>query len=209
MKTLQNSLFMMRSRHSRRRPGLCVRLYGDEDESPGRKLFKLIQPLAALLHALHGRLSYIMMFGKNGLITRAFCTQKSIFSAGTGCGSRRPSRFPCGLPRHGGVLQSISRCSNTRGAISRDGLHAVPDHHLSAREAGVAGAALLVAIQVLADFGNPIIISGSFPVSRPRPECASRVGPTSAGAAILSILLLLPSFGIFLLQRYWVAGAPM
>jgi len=69
---------------------------------------------------------------------------------------------------------------------------------------GVAGAALLVAIYVLADFGNPIMIAGSFIVLPT--EAWYRVSGWGdvTGAAVLTSILLLPAFFFFVFQRYWV-----
>jgi len=69
---------------------------------------------------------------------------------------------------------------------------------------GVAGAALLVAIYVLADFGNPIMIAGSFTVLPT--EAWARVSGWGdvTGAAVLTSILLMPAFLFFLFQRYWV-----
>jgi iron(III) transport system permease protein len=69
---------------------------------------------------------------------------------------------------------------------------------------GVAGAALLVAIQVLADFGNPIMISGDFSVLATEAWMRVEGWADISGAAVLSLLLLVPSFLIFMFQRYWV-----
>ena len=68
---------------------------------------------------------------------------------------------------------------------------------------GVAGAALLVSILVLADFGNPIMIAGDFPVLATEAWVRFEWGDVR-GVAVLSSLLLIPSFFLFLVQRYWV-----
>jgi iron(III) transport system permease protein len=68
----------------------------------------------------------------------------------------------------------------------------------------VAGAALLVAIYVLADFGNPVMIAGHYTVLPT--EAWARISGWGdvTGAAVLSSVMLIPAFGLFLAQRYWV-----
>src|SRR3972149_341922 len=72
------------------------------------------------------------------------------------------------------------------------------------RRRGVAGAALLVAIYILADFGNPVMIAGHYTVLPT--EAWARISGWGdvTGAAGLSSVLLVPAFGPFPAQRYWV-----
>lgn len=70
---------------------------------------------------------------------------------------------------------------------------------------GLAGAALLVAISVLADFGNPIIIAGNYSLL-PTEAYMQIVGWYNLpNAAVLAVVLLVPTLGLFLLQRRWMA----
>ncbi|MDQ7844883.1 MAG: iron ABC transporter permease, partial [Armatimonadota bacterium] len=69
---------------------------------------------------------------------------------------------------------------------------------------GIANAFLLVAIESLADFGNPIIIGGGKPFLATEVFFAiiGRFNPNEA--AVYGVVLLLMTLSIFLLQRYWV-----
>jgi iron(III) transport system permease protein len=69
---------------------------------------------------------------------------------------------------------------------------------------GVAGAALLVAISALADFGNPIIIAGNFSLL-PSEAYMQIVGWYSLpAAAVLAMVLIVPTALLYIIQQYWV-----
>jgi hypothetical protein len=71
---------------------------------------------------------------------------------------------------------------------------------------GLASAALLVGIYTLSDFGNPMLVGGSFKVLAT--ETYTQItgwGDIGMTAALRSALLL-PSLILFVLQRYWVEG---
>jgi iron(III) transport system permease protein len=69
---------------------------------------------------------------------------------------------------------------------------------------GVANAFLLVAIESLADFGNPIIVGGGAPFLATEVFFAiiGRFNPNEA--AVYGVTLLGMTLSIFLIQRYWV-----
>lgn len=70
---------------------------------------------------------------------------------------------------------------------------------------GVAGAGLLVAISVLADFGNPIIIAGNFSLL-PSEAYMQIVGWYSLpAAAVLATVLIIPTALLYIIQQYWVS----
>ncbi len=69
---------------------------------------------------------------------------------------------------------------------------------------GIASSFLLLFVEALADLGNPLVMGGNYEV------LATRVYVTiiglydTTGAAVLSIILLVPSLTVFLVQRYWI-----
>lgn len=69
---------------------------------------------------------------------------------------------------------------------------------------GVANAALLVAINVLADFGNPIMIAGSFSVLPTEAYMQISGWYDLSAAAVLCTVLLIPAFAFFIAQNYWL-----
>jgi iron(III) transport system permease protein len=104
-----------------------------------------------------------------------------------------------------GVLQSIAPSLEHAGRnLGATGFKLFRTITFPLARPGVAGAALLVSIQVLADFGNPIMIAGDFSVLATEAWLRVEGWGDVRGAAVLSSLLLLPSFFLFIVQRYWV-----
>ncbi|MBL8131395.1 MAG: iron ABC transporter permease, partial [Anaerolineae bacterium] len=69
---------------------------------------------------------------------------------------------------------------------------------------GIASSFLLLFVEAIADLGNPLVIGGNYEV------LATRIYVTiiglyeTTGAAVLSIILLVPSLTVFMIQRYWI-----
>ncbi|MBI3962868.1 MAG: iron ABC transporter permease, partial [Deinococcus sp.] len=75
---------------------------------------------------------------------------------------------------------------------------------------GVAGAGLLVAIYILADFGNPLILTKfNFPLlaTEAYDSLVSDAASANAlpNAAVLASALIVPALVLFFLQRFWVS----
>lgn len=70
---------------------------------------------------------------------------------------------------------------------------------------GIASSFLLLFVEAIADLGNPLVMGGNFEV------LATRVYVTiiglydTTGAAVLSVILLVPSLLVFVIQRYWIS----
>lgn len=70
---------------------------------------------------------------------------------------------------------------------------------------GFLSSFLLLFVEAIADLGNPLVMGGNFEV------LASRIYITIIGlyqttdAAVLSVILLVPSLTVFLIQRYWIS----
>jgi iron(III) transport system permease protein len=70
---------------------------------------------------------------------------------------------------------------------------------------GIAGSFLLLFVEAIADLGNPIVMGGNYEVLSTR-IWVSIIGLyNTTGAAVLSIILLLPSLTVFVVQRYWLS----
>ena len=70
---------------------------------------------------------------------------------------------------------------------------------------GVASAWLLVFIQSIADFGNPMVISGNFRVLSVQAFLQIAGMYDLSRGSTLAVLLLIPTLTAFLLQKYWVS----
>ena len=70
---------------------------------------------------------------------------------------------------------------------------------------GIASAWLLVFIESMADFGNPMVISGNFRVLSVQAFLQITGMYDLSRGSTLAILLLLPTLTAFFLQKYWVS----
>jgi iron(III) transport system permease protein len=70
---------------------------------------------------------------------------------------------------------------------------------------GIAASFLLMFVEALADLGNPIFIGGNVTVLSTQIWMAVIGEYDQQKAAALSLILLLPTLTVFLLQRYWVS----
>ena len=70
---------------------------------------------------------------------------------------------------------------------------------------GIASALLLVFTQSLADFGNPMILSGNYPVLATQAYLRITGMFDMKGGAALAILLLIPSILAFVIQKYYLS----
>lgn len=173
---------------------------------PFRKFFKIISILPLFSPPFMVAFSYLMLFGKNGLLTYGlFGVRASILGWHGLWLSQTIAFFPVAAMSIEGVLRSISPSIEYAGRnLGADGFRLFRTVTLPLSTPGIAGAALLVSILVLADFGNPIMISGDFSVLATEAWMRVEGWGDVAGAAVISILLLVPSVVIFLFQRFWV-----
>ena len=70
---------------------------------------------------------------------------------------------------------------------------------------GIASAILLVFTQSLADFGNPMILSGNYPIMATQAYLRITGMFDMKGGAALAMLLLVPSILAFVIQKYYLS----
>jgi iron(III) transport system permease protein len=70
---------------------------------------------------------------------------------------------------------------------------------------GIAASFLLMFVESLADLGNPILIGGNITVLSTQIWIAVNGEHDQQKGAALSLVLLLPTLTVFILQRYWVS----
>ena len=173
---------------------------------PFKRFFKVVSILPLFSPPFMVAFSYLMMFGKNGLITAHLLGLRvNIFGWHGLWLSETIAFFPVAALVMEGVLQAIAPSLEYAGRnLGATGFTLFRTITFPLARPGVAGAALLVSILVLADFGNPIMIAGDFSVLATEAWMRVEGWGDVSGAAVLSSLLLIPSFLIFLVQRYWV-----
>ena len=70
---------------------------------------------------------------------------------------------------------------------------------------GIAGSFLLIFVEAIADLGNPLVMGGNYEVLATRIYVTIIGLYNTTGAAVLSVILLIPSLTVFLVQRYWIS----
>lgn len=207
LRAIRNSLLMvLLSTSSATVLGFIFAYTITRTEVPFRRVFKAISILPLFSPPFMVAFSYLMMFGKNGLITaHLFGLRISLFGWHGLWLSETIAFFPIAALVMEGVLRSISPSLEYAGRnLGATGFKLFRTITFPLARPGVAGAALLVSIQVLADFGNPIMIAGDFSVLATEAWMRIAGWGDVSGAAVLSSVLLLPSFVIFIVQKYWV-----
>ena len=207
LKAMRNSLLMvLLSTSTATLFGFIFAYTVTRTEVPLRRFFKIISILPLFSPPFMVAFSYLMMFGRNGLITAHLFGMRISLLGWHGLWlSETIAFFPIAALVMEGVLRSIAPSLEYAGRnLGATGFKLFRTVTFPLARPGVAGAALLVSIQVLADFGNPIMIAGDFSVLATEAWMRIAGWGDVSGAAVLSSLLLVPSFAIFLIQRYWV-----
>ena len=70
---------------------------------------------------------------------------------------------------------------------------------------GLASSFLLLFVEAIADIANPLILGGDFTVLASRIYIAITGEFDTVAAAMLSIILVLPSLVVFMVQHYWIS----
>ncbi len=152
-------------------------------------------------------LSAILLFGRTGLITRGLLGMQNadIYGFHGLVLVQTLTFFPVAYLVMVGLLQqidpSVEEAARDLGA-SRWKVFSTVTVPLMAP--GIANAALLVFIQSVADFGNPMVIGGNFTTMAVQIYMQGIGSLDMSGATALAILLLLISVSAFLFQKYYI-----
>lgn len=72
---------------------------------------------------------------------------------------------------------------------------------------GIASSFLLLFVESIADLGNPLVLGGNYEVLATRIYISIIGLYDTTAAAVLSVILLVPSLTVFIIQRYWISRA--
>ncbi len=205
---MRNSLMMMvLSTASATVVGFLYAYATSREDLPGRRGFQFLSVLPLFAPPFMIAFAYILLFGRQGVITRTLLgLDVNIFGWQGLWLVQTVAFFPYAALIIGQVLEGINP---TLEYAARD---------LGARELtlfrtvtfplarpGVAAAMLVVAISVLADFGNAVIIAGNFPLLATEAWYRIEGLADINGAALVVSLLIIPTVGLFVLERVWVS----
>ncbi|MCD9025086.1 ABC transporter permease [Cohnella silvisoli] len=173
---------------------------------PLKGLFKFITILPIVSPPFIVALSYILLFGRQGMVSKHVLHMNFDIYGWHGLWLVQTiTFFPYAFAVIHGVMRSIS--TNLEYAAYNLGAthwHVFKKVFFPLCRPGVAGGALIAAMNVLADFGNPIIIAGNFNVLPTEAYLQMSGLFDLRSAAVLSTALLVPALGLFLWNRFWV-----
>lgn len=178
-------------------------------EIPFKKFFRVVATFPIVSPPFVISLAAIMLFGNNGLITKHLFNGYFNFEIYGFNGLvlvETLAYFPTAFLVLFGVLQAIDPALEDAaldlGASKGKVFRTIT---LPLATPGIASALLLVFTQSLADFGNPMIISGNYSVLSVQAYLRITGMYDLEGGAALALLLLIPSLIAFFLQKYWVS----
>lgn len=204
----RNSLVMMViSTCSATLLGLVFALAVTRSDMPGRRFFRGIAMLPLFAPPFMVAFAYILMFGRQGLITRTILgLDVNIFGWHGLWVVQTIAFFPLAMLIIAGVLEAINpsleHAARNLGASEGAVVRTIS---LALARPGIAGAMLVVAISVLADFGNAVLIAGGFPLLATEAWFRMEGMGDLKGAALVVAMLLVPTTALFFLERYWVS----
>ncbi len=208
MQAARNSLAMMLlSTLSATFVGLLFAFAITRPDVPGRRFFRSIAMLPLFAPPFMVAFAYILMFGRLGLITHTLLGMTANIFGWHGLWMvQTVAFFPLAMLIITGVLEaanpSLEHAARNLGADEWSVLRTIT---LALARPGIAGAMLVVAISVLADFGNAVVIAGGFPLLATEAWFRMEGMGDLRGAALVVAMLLVPTVALFLLERYWVS----
>jgi len=170
---------------------------------PGARLFELVPLLLLVTPPFVGGLAFILLLGRRGLITDALLgLDVSIYGWHGLWLAQTLSFFPVAYLIVRGTLRAIDptleQAARDLGASPGQVLRSVT---LPLATPGLVASALFIAIAVLSDFGNPMLIGGRYRVLATE-VYTQLTGWASVGtSAALGLMLLVPAALFFALQQ--------
>ncbi len=176
---------------------------------PLKKFFHLIAIIPIVSPPFIGALSIIMLFGNNGFITSSILGLKNfkIYGFKGLLFAQVITFFPVAYITLRGVLESISPTLEDAALdLGGSGWKVFYKVTLPLAIPGIASAMLVLFVETLADFGNPLILAGSqFPILSVQAYLQITGMYDLPKGSALALILLVPSITVFFLQKYWVA----
>lgn len=174
----------------------------------GKRFISTMATLPVISPPFSLTLSIILLFGNNGLVTRHLLKLEnfSVYGLHGLVVVQTIGMFPIAYMTLSSVLKAIdSTVEDAALDLRASRLRTFLTVTLPLAMPGVLSAWLLVFTNSLADFANPLLLSGSYRVLSTEAYMEVTGRNNLGGGAALSLLLLLPSLTAFFSQRYWVS----
>lgn len=176
---------------------------------PFKNFFRLTATFPIISPPFVVALAAILLFGRTGVLTPFLSTiigKYSIYGFGGLVVVETIAYSPTAFLTLFGILQAVDpaleEASMDLGASRAKVFSTVT---LPLAIPGIASAWLLVFIQSMADFGNPMVISGNFRVLSVQAFLQITGMYDLPRGSTLAILLLVPTLIAFFVQKYWVS----
>jgi iron(III) transport system permease protein len=175
---------------------------------PGKKLLHLLFILPIISPPFTSALSVMMLLGANGLITHKLLglADYNIYGFKGVMLSQVFTFAPVAYLALRGVLDSLNpTLEDAAMNVGASRWQTFLRVTLPLSLPGIASAFLVVFIESLADFGNPLVLAGSrFPMLSTQAYLEITGSFNLPLGAALAVVLMLPSVTAFALQRYWL-----
>ncbi|QAY67562.1 iron ABC transporter permease [Paenibacillus protaetiae] len=173
---------------------------------PLKGLFRFITLLPIVSPPFIVALSYILLFGRQGLISQRLLHLNIDIYGWQGLWLVQTITF---FPYAYAVIYGVMKFASVQLEYAACNLgatrwQAFRHIFLPLCRPGIAGGALIAAMNVLADFGNPMIIGGNFTLLPTEAYMQMSSWFDLSSASVLSTALLLPAVTIFFVNRVWV-----
>ena len=175
---------------------------------PFKKFFSAMATLPVVSPPFSLTLSIILLFGNNGLVTKQLLGLENFNIYGLWGLSlvQTMGMFPIAFLTLVGILEAIdSTLEDAALDLSATRWETFRTVTLPLATPGMLSAWLLVFTTSLADFANPLLLSGDFRVLSVESYLEVTGMNRLGNGAALSLLLLLPTLTAFLAQRFWVS----
>ena len=176
---------------------------------PLKKIFHLVAIIPIISPPFIGAMAIIMLFGNNGLITSTLLGIRNfrIYGFRGLLFAQVITFFPVAYITLRGVLESISpTLEDAAFDLGGSRWKVFQKVTLPLAIPGIASAILVLFVETLADFGNPLILAGSkFPILSVQAYLQITGMYDLPRGAALALILLVPSISVYFLQKYWVA----
>ena len=176
---------------------------------PFKRALHLLTLLPIISPPFVGAISILFLFGFNGLVTRQLLQLQdfNIYGRWGVIASQIFTFAPLAYLSLRGVLQSINpTLEDAAFNIGATRWQAFWKVTFPLALPGIFSAFLVVFIESISDFGNPLVLAGAaFPMLAPQAYLEITGSFNLGRGAMLATILLLPSLTAFAIQRYWVA----
>ncbi|MDY0290288.1 MAG: iron ABC transporter permease [Sphaerochaeta sp.] len=175
----------------------------------GQKFFNLIATIPIISPPFIGALAVVMLFGRNGFISSTILGMENanVYGPKGLLFAQVLTFFPVAYITLRGVLESISPTLED-AAMDLGGNRFTIFRKVTLPLAipGIASSVLVLFVESLADFGNPLVLAGAqFPILSVQAYLEiTGMGNFAKGSA-LAFILLVPSVSAYMLQKYWVS----